>query len=219
MTEIDALVDTERRALLTVLEQLDDAQWQSPSLCRGWTVRDVVVHLLMPYELSVPGFLGRLVAAGFRFDTVADRWARRDPRSPREVVQALRATASGRFAVPGAPPEAPLSHLVTHLGDVYRPLGVPERCSSRSAEVVLDQLTGPRSRRSLPPGLLDGVALSATDADWDLGAGAPVVGSASALITTLAGRSTALDELSGAGAELVRRRLAPTGGPPSRADR
>ena len=139
---------------------------------------------------------------------MADRWARRDPRSPREVVDALRATAEGRFAVPGAPPEAPLSHLVAHLGDVYRPLGVPWRCGSRSAEVVLDQLTGPRARRSLPAGLLVGLALSATDADWGLGAGAPVVGSASALITTLAGRSTALDELSGAGTALLRERLA-----------
>ena len=208
MTEIDALVDGERRALLAVLEQLDDAQWQTPSLCAGWSVRDLVVHLLMPYELSVPRFLGGLAAAGFRFDAMADRWARGDARSQREVLDALRATAAGRFRIPGAPPEAPLSHLVVHLEDVYRPLGVPDRCSTRSAEIVLDQLTGPRFRRSLPPGLLDGLALSATDADWDLGAGAPVLGSASALITTLAGRSTALDELSGAGAARIRERVA-----------
>ena len=208
MTEIDALVDVERRALLAVLEQLDDAQWQTPSLCAGWSVRDLVVHLLMPYELSLPRFLGGLAAAGFRFDAMADRWARRDARSQREVLDALRATAAGRFRIPGAPPEAPLSHLVVHLEDVYRPLGVPDRCSTRSAEIVLDQLTGPRFRRSLPPGLLDGLALSATDADWDLGAGAPVLGSASALITTLAGRSTALDELSGAGAARIRERVA-----------
>ena len=101
-----------------------------------------------------------------------------------------------------------MSHLVIHLEDIYRPLGVPARCSARSAEVVLDQMTGPRFRRSLPAGLLDGLALSATDADWDLGAGAPVLGSASALITTLAGRSTALDELSGAGAARIRERVA-----------
>ena len=208
MTEIDRLVDTERRALLAVLEQLDDAQWQTPSLCRGWSVRDTVVHLLMPYELSVTRFLGRFAAAGFRFDTMADRWARRDPRSPREVLAALRTSADGRFRIPGAPPEAPLSHLVVHLEDIYRPLGVPGRCSPRSAEIVLDQMTGPRFRRSLPPGLLDGLALSAVDADWDFGGGAPVVGSASALISTLAGRSTALDELSGSGTALMVERLA-----------
>ena len=219
MTEIDALVDSERRALLAVLEQLDDAQWRTPSLCVGWSVRDLVVHLLMPYEVSVPRFVGRLAAARFRFDTMADRWARRDPRSPRQVLDALRATASGRFAIPGAPPEAPLSHLVIHLEDVYRPLGVTDRCSSRSAEVVLDQMTGPRFRSTLTPGLLDGLAFSATDADWDFGAGAPVVGRASALITTLAGRSAALDELSGAGAARVRERMTANGRSAHRADR
>lgn len=208
MSEIDALVDGERQALIAVLEQLDEAQWDTPSLCAGWSVRDAVVHLLMPYELSVPRFLGNLAVARFDFDTMADRWARRDPRSHREVLDALRATAHGRFRVPGAPAEAPLSHLVIHLEDIYRPLGVACRTSPRSAEVVLDQMTGPRFRGSLTPGLLDGLALSASDADWTFGNGAPVVGSASALITTLAGRSVALDELSGDGAVSVRERLA-----------
>lgn len=207
MNEIDAQVDTERKALLAVLEQLDDQQWHTPSLCAGWSVRDAVVHLLMPYELSVPRLLGNLAAARFSFDAMADRWARRDPRSSREILDALRATAAGRFRVPGAPAEAPLSHLVIHLEDIYRPLGITERTSPRSAEVVLDQMTGPR-RGSLTPGLLDGLALSATDADWTFGSGAPVVGSASALITTLAGRSAALGELSGDGTSRVRERLA-----------
>src|SRR3712207_9533540 len=124
MTEIDDLVATERRALLAVLEALEDAQWRTPSLCEGWSVRDVVVHLLMPYELSVPGFLGRIAAAGFRFGTMADRWARGDPRSSREFLGALRATAHIRFGIPGAPPEPPLRHPVIHLVYVYRPLGV-----------------------------------------------------------------------------------------------
>lgn len=212
MNEIDALVDTERRALLAVLEQLDETQWDTPSLCAGWSVRDVVVHLLMPYELSVLRLLGYLTAARFSFDAMADRWARRDPRSSREILDALRATVHGRFRVPGAPAEAPLSHLVIHLEDIYRPLGITDRTSPRSAEVVLDQMTGPRFRGSLTPGLLDGLALSASDADWTFGSGAPVVGSASALITTLAGRSVALDELSGDGAARIRERLAACAG-------
>lgn len=207
MNEVDALVDRERQALIAVLEQVDDARWDTPSLCAGWSVRDAVVHLLMPYELSVPRFLGELAAARFSFDAMADDWARRDPRSHREILDALRATAHGSFRVPGAPAEAPLSHLVIHLEDIYRPLGITSRTSPRSAEVVLHQMTGPRFRRSLPPGLLDGLALSATDADWTSGGGAPVVGTASALIATLAGRTAALDELSGDGAARVRERL------------
>jgi hypothetical protein len=39
------------------------------------------------------------------------------------LLRDLRATEQQRFAVPGAPAEAPLSHLVIHAQDVYRPLG------------------------------------------------------------------------------------------------
>lgn len=207
MDEIEALVDAERDALVAVLERLDEGQWRADSLCAGWSVRDLVVHLLMPYELSVPGFLARLAAAR-SFDRMADRWARSDTRSPREVVRALRATAGRRFNVPGAPAEAPLSHLRIHVEDVYRPLGVTSRTGPRAAELVLAQMTSPRARRALAPGLLDGLALGATDAVWTSGTGAQVNGSASALITTLAGRSAALGELTGDGSPRVRERLA-----------
>src|SRR3712207_6962105 len=88
--EIESLVDAERRRLLAVLDPLDDAGWQAPSLCAGWAVRHVVSHLLMPYEASTPVFLARMLARRFAFDRVADDWARRDRRSPRELVQALR---------------------------------------------------------------------------------------------------------------------------------
>ena len=43
--------------MLDVLEKLDNEEWNSPSLCTGGRVRDAVVHLLMPYPLTAPGFL------------------------------------------------------------------------------------------------------------------------------------------------------------------
>jgi uncharacterized protein (TIGR03083 family) len=205
--EIDALLDVERTRLLGVLGDLDDAGWSTPSLCAGWRVREVVVHLLMPYRLSVPGFLARLARSGFRFDAMADRWARASTESPAELLQGLRDTAHGRFRVPGAPPEAPLSHLVVHAEDVYRPLGVDHALDPRAATIVLDQLTSPRSRRALRPDVLDGLAATATDSGWSHGTGPQVVGSSAALISAVAGRSAAADELTGAGAPLVRRRL------------
>ena len=52
---------------------------------------------------AVPTFAVRMAAARFRFDAMADRWARRDTRSPSELLDALRATADRRFRVPGAP--------------------------------------------------------------------------------------------------------------------
>ena len=209
--DVERRVGRERARLLAVLEGLDDAGWRTPSLCAGWTVRDLVVHLLMPYELSVPRFLALMARSGFRFDRAADRWARHDRRSPAEVVPALRATEHRTFeAGPGAPAEAPLSHLVIHAQDVYRPLGIPSPTDPEDAAIALDQLTG---RRALAPGLLDGLAFSATDVGWRHGTGRPVSGPATALLTTLAGRPAALDELSGAGVPEVRARLRAAAGP------
>jgi uncharacterized protein (TIGR03083 family) len=203
--DVDLRVLRERERLLAVLEGLDDAGWRTPSLCTGWTVRDLVVHLLMPYELSVSRFLALMARSGFRFDRAADRWARTDDRSPADVVSALRDTEHRTFeAGPGAPAEAPLSHLVIHAEDVYRPLGVPSPTDPEDAGIALGQLIG---RRALAPALLDGLAFTATDTDWRHGTGAPVSGPATALLTTLAGRPAALDELTGDGVPEVRARL------------
>jgi uncharacterized protein (TIGR03083 family) len=205
--DVAARVDAERAHLLHVLDGLDLEQWATPSLCAGWSVRDLVVHVLMPYELSTPRFLLLMLRSGFDFDRAADRWATTDTRTPAEVVAGLRATATRPFSVPGAPVEAPLSHLVIHAQDVYRPLGVPSPTAPENARIALEQLTSPRARRSIPPGILDGVALTATDTGWRHGEGAPVTGPATALLTTIAGRSAALPELAGAGVADVRARL------------
>ena len=42
--------------LVDLLESLTPSQWNAPSLCAGWRVRDVVSHVLMPYELTTPRF-------------------------------------------------------------------------------------------------------------------------------------------------------------------
>jgi uncharacterized protein (TIGR03083 family) len=202
--DVDRRVDVERGRLLGVLSSLRDEQWRTPSLCAGWSVRDLVVHLLMPYELSAPRFLLLMLRARFDFDRAADRWATVDRRSPAEVVSGLRATEQRTFSAgPGAPAEAPLSHLVIHAQDVYLPLGVPSPTDPENAGIVLDQLTGPRFPRPFP---LDGLSFSATDAEWRYGDGPEVTGPAAALVTTIAGRSAALPELAGEGvAEVVRR--------------
>jgi uncharacterized protein (TIGR03083 family) len=202
-TDIDVRIRAERERLLHVLEALDDAGWRTPSLCAGWSVRELVVHVRMPYELSTPRFLLLMLRSGFSFDRAADAWATSDTRTPAQLLDALRATEHGRFAIPGAPAEAPLSHLVIHAQDVYRPLGVPSPTDPETAGIVLDQLLSPRARKSLTPGLLDGLAFSATDTRWRHGEGPLVSGPASALLTTLAGRDAALEELSGDGVATV----------------
>src|SRR3954462_4735747 len=102
---VETRVETERARLLQVLEGLDEQQWLVPSLCTGWSVRDLAVHLLMPYEVSMPRFMVMMLRARFDFDRAADRWATSDGRSRSEVLAGLRNTRHRRFSVPGAPAE------------------------------------------------------------------------------------------------------------------
>jgi len=40
------LLPRERQALLELLAQLDDQAWRAPTICRGWSVHDIALHLL-----------------------------------------------------------------------------------------------------------------------------------------------------------------------------
>lgn len=208
MTEVEIhdLTMAERDRLVATLGSLTDEAWGAPSLCRGWTVRDLTAHLLMPYEMSPLSLVGGLARTRLRFSQVADEWARHDSRSPEQLLAALGAIDDKRFGARGVPQVAGLSHLVTHAADAYRPLGIAHVIEPTVATIALDELVG-RGRRSLPKGLLEGRRFTATDLEWSHGVGEEVAGPAAALIPTLLGRDAALGELTGPGvpgvAELI----------------
>jgi uncharacterized protein (TIGR03083 family) len=213
MDDITALVDAERRALAAELQRLDPARWHTPSLCAGWQVRDVVVHLLMPYEMPAVRFFAAMLRSRFDFDRVAQGWVRRNPVPEARLPERLLATATRRFSAGG--PAAELSHLVIHGLDVRHPLGIGWP-AGRSAGVVLDSLMAPRAAGFVARGLLDGLSFVATDAEWRRGGGAEVRGPAAALITTVAGRPAGAAALTGEGAAILRDRLAQAASPTAR---
>src|SRR3954466_5253201 len=47
-TEVWSAVDRRRRAIVDLLTGLAPGEWDTRSLCEGWTVRDVAAHLTMP---------------------------------------------------------------------------------------------------------------------------------------------------------------------------
>jgi uncharacterized protein (TIGR03083 family) len=86
----------QRRRLASILAELDDAQWATPSRCEGWSVRDVISHLVDTnqfWAISITagrsGEPTRFLAA---FDPVA---------TPAEMVEGVRslpwATVLERF--------------------------------------------------------------------------------------------------------------------------
>lgn len=203
-----ALVAAERRSLADLLDTLTEAQWDAASLCEGWRVRDVVAHLLMEVTIGAPRLLLGMARHRFDFDRFAHHWAVAEATAEASGTLAarLRASADHRFTPPGAGPEAPLTHLVTHGQDIRRPLGVVTPLGSDQANLTLDQLTSEKARR-LHRGRLTGLSLVSTDTGWSAGSGPLVRGSAAALISTVAGRPAALGELSGDGIDTLRARF------------
>ena len=41
------VIDAQRLKLASLLGQLSSGEWSRPSLCEGWTVRDVAAHLTL----------------------------------------------------------------------------------------------------------------------------------------------------------------------------
>ena len=98
------VVAEQRLAMAELLAGLSEADWEQPSLCAGWRVRDVAAHVtLMPIPPS-PGTLlvdfAKARGNYARWNTVASR--RRATRTPAQLVQDFRTTAS-RAQSPGPP--------------------------------------------------------------------------------------------------------------------
>jgi uncharacterized protein (TIGR03083 family) len=200
------MIDSERAAQADALAALPAADWDEPSLCAGWTVRDVVAHMIDTATVTPPAFAGRFIASGFRFPVMVRRNIARieDGRTDAELVELLRSRVGARTAPPG-PVTSWLGETIVHGEDVFRALG-PYR-EHPSAHLVTiagfyagsNALIGTRRR-------IDGVTLRATDSDWRHGAGPEVSGPMVALVMAMTGRKPALDDLTGEGVKVLRAR-------------
>ncbi len=208
MGDVWSMVAAERTGLADELEGLAEEQWATLSLCAGWTVREVVAHLLMPFHVSLPKMLWKMATNGFDFDKVSDKVAKSDVRPVTELLDDLRTNAGHRFSPPGFGPEAPLTELVVHGQDIRRPLEFARHVPDDHARVVLDLLVTPKAAKAFAKkGLLTGLRLEVNELEWSYGSGHVVAGRAEAIIMTLAGRTALLDELTGPGLDELRRRI------------
>ena len=209
--DVHERVAADRRLAADFFDELDDSQLDTPSLCAAWTVRQVLGHLVMPFAIGLPTLLLHTVRAGFSVDrgsaAIAGDLARR-PVS--ELTSLLRERADEEIDAPVVGPMGQLSDACIHLRDCARPLGMPHDVPLADWYAVLDWLPSKQASRGLVRrGLLEGLALRATDQDWSYGDGAEIAGASEALVLAVTGRSVVLDELTGPGVTLLRDRLAP----------
>ncbi|MGA5537737.1 maleylpyruvate isomerase family mycothiol-dependent enzyme [Mycolicibacterium nivoides] len=198
------MVHAERAALIADLGQLGDDRWETPSLCAGWTVHDVMAHLVDVALTTRIGFVVDMVAARLDFDRQNARGVRRARgASPQETFARLRQLAS-RTSTPPAPLDSRLVEEVVHGEDIRRPLGLTRSYPEEAVRRSLLQQAATSAKFGGAKELLTLVRFTATDADLSIGDGPEVRGTMLALLLAASGRKIALDELGGPGLRAVR---------------
>ena len=203
LTEIAA----ERLAVADMLDSLTDEQWNTPSLSAGWTVKNVVAHLAMEWNYSIPKVAWKMLKARGNFDKVSDQIAKTDGAkyTTRQLADQVRANLTHPFKPPGAGYDAPLTDWVIHGLDIRRPLGIERDIPADRMRVVLDTGTGPKARKFFGNDI-SGVRYVASDLGWSHGDGPEVTGSAQDVGLFIAGRLAGLDRLTGEGVAVLRAR-------------
>ncbi|MGW0365139.1 maleylpyruvate isomerase family mycothiol-dependent enzyme [Streptomyces sp. NPDC002990] len=197
-TDILTATAAERRELADLLDTLAPAQWDAPSLCAGWRVREVAAHMSLGLRTSLPGFAAELLRARGSLHRMTDRTARRDAAAftPKELAELLRENARHPWKPPAGGPTAGLAHDVVHGLDITVALGHPRRVPEDRLRPLLAAATAPRALRFFGVDLT-GIRLCADDLDWSHGEGTPVHGSAQDVLLVLFGRRLPAGRLNG----------------------
>jgi uncharacterized protein (TIGR03083 family) len=193
-------IDDHRRALVRLLEDLSEEEWHRPSLCEGWTVRQVAAHLALQNTTwpAMPRAVLDMLRHG-GMDGAIHAMACRHAELPVEVIVGQ---IRDRIGVWQPLPtvtfrETAIDYLV-HGQDIAVPLGrileMPPELAAVAAARVWSRSRMFHARRKLA-----GYRLVADDVPWAAGQGQEVCGKIGALLLLLTGRPAALPQLSGPG--------------------
>jgi uncharacterized protein (TIGR03083 family) len=191
-----------RLRIADLLDSLDPVEWDEPSLCEHWRVRDVAGHLALITTITTWDMLRAAPRAGCNPHRINAMLAvRNGSRAPGELVAEIRAHAGDRRTARVLNIKDSLFDVIVHGQDIARPLG---RDLSAPAE---DCRRGLQRVWSMgwpfhAPRVLSGLTLTATDTAWTAGAGPVVAGPALELLLVATGRiATAIDNLHGPGVD------------------
>lgn len=195
----------ERGDIADLLVTLTPEQWDAPTLCGGWRVRDVVAHMISYDDLDALGLMKRFVKGRLVHSNQVGVDELRDLDTDR-LLERFRDHLNPRGLTAGFGGMIALVDATIHHQDIRRPLELPRVIPPERLRYVLQRTPGnPRLgawRR------IRGLRLCATDLDWATGTGAEVWGPGEALLMAMTGRRGVVDELSGPGQPTLARRLA-----------
>jgi uncharacterized protein (TIGR03083 family) len=196
-SHLQPAVAAEFASLAGLLAAASDAQWDTPSMCEGWRVREVVAHMTMAARYSEDEFMAELRRCEFDFTRLSNEVATRDAGLPTdELVASLRSEVMRRWTPPGGGYHGALNHVVIHGLDVTVPLGVSRRTPDETIRVVLDDLAAGGGHDHFGIAI-DGRRLEASDLGWSYGSGPVLRGTAADLALALCGRAVPAGRLGG----------------------
>jgi uncharacterized protein (TIGR03083 family) len=192
----------ERRDLRQFLTTLSPEQWQTASLCRGWTVRDVVAHMVAWDDLLLYKTRGQHIRALLRFLRLYMRsfgsMALLNRRLDRVVADTTAEELLQRFGADDSPdlkwlfdgsnPGAHLAEYVIHDQDIRVPLGLERQVPPDRLVAALEGVGNLPSVRLGVWIRKAGRRWTANDVDWSAGRGTSTSESGQAILLRLANR-------------------------------
>lgn len=203
------VIDTQRTKLADLLEDLSDDEWRQPSLCAGWTVRDVAAHLTLQ-QLGLTDVIAMMLRWRGSMDrTIQDAAHRRATAlSTEQIIAEIRGMVGSRRHNLGVTHLETLIDILVHGQDIAIPLGRHHDMPPAAAATAASRVLSMRWPPPLPAArTVTGFRLIATDTPWSAGVGPEVHAPMAALLLVCTGRLAALPQLSGDGAADLTARL------------
>jgi len=193
-----------RIGIADLLESLGPDEWDAPSLCRGWRMRDVAGHVAVVPTITTWHMLAAAPRARFNPDRINTLIAIQEgSRRPDEIVALLRQHAGERRTAKALDTRNSLFDVIVHSQDIALPVGrdfqVPVAFTRTGLQRVWEMGWPFNARKRL-----GAFTLRATDTDWRVGTGPEVTGPALALLLLLTGRlDAAVSDLHGPGVKTL----------------
>ena len=203
---VTSLVEEERGELARFLETLTPQQWAAPSLCAGWTVRDVVAHVVSYEGAGAAELTRRFTQGRFLLNRVNSVSLRQhQQREPDELLALLREHARPHGLTSAFGGRVALVDTLMHHQDIRRALGLPRNVPADRLRVALPFAFVAPPIKALWH--VRGVKVVATDVGWSGGIGPEARGAGEAVLMAMGGRRGVAQELTGPGAPRLVERL------------
>jgi uncharacterized protein (TIGR03083 family) len=195
---------------LAVARSLSEDDWSRDSLCSSWTNHEVMAHLVIGCGVSTRTVALEIARHRGVFDPANANLAKRlaAQRTPSELIEDFAALIDRPHGLGRVfPRRLLLGDHVIHEFDIVLPLGMQPTVEATAIIAVLE--TQVRLPNPFVPAAARarGLCLHATDLDWSHRSGSGLIsGSSAHLALALAGRSWALEHLTGDGVAMLRNR-------------